>query len=729
MARYCFGLFLVLTLSWMAVGAVTTAPSPDTRVTLTTRALPTTPGYHVFKATAMLRGKPEKIACGICLPPAYFKKNADPMPIVVTLHNRQVNGNDGRDDLIFEGLAMLVAMENPDNRGTGDMPEHPLNLRRDAGFITLVPQCPMGFDWYSPEIPPMLESLVTQVAQAYHADADRMYLTGFSYGASSTLRVALQTPTCYAAIAPLDGRATPNPTADAKILHDVPTYLVVGADDSGFIPEVDQMNRALMADKNPNFTFRCVPHGNHWGYTSIYTDPDFWRWMFRQHRQGSPDRKIAWPDDVMATVAKNAHPGNPTTMPSSGGVLCLYWRDLPGNSLKELTDDPAFPNFPSEEVYYDQLEIPTNQPPMYGSTLRGWVHPPVTGDYTFYIASDNEGELRLSSDATADKAAKIAEVPAWCLPHDWKRNPQQQSKPVHLLAGQAYYLEARQKSGGGDNHLAVAWQLPDGKMEAPIPGSRLTAPALMQVPPPVISLSAPARLPQIPGTCRINVGVDYRGRKQDVSVWLVLPKDYNGQTPVPALVYLADAEHQELHSGIAAADGPAKLLATDSALLAWNPLLVIDPQCPDNQHWQSQSSHQITAAIIDWLTHNLAVDPQRLYCTGSLSGATALWQIAPMLATKPAAIVPFCTMQVKDPALPAKLDGTEVHIITGVNNGLATDCAHRMCDGLTSIHPAPDIVFEMKMGSEAADNYFHKQDFYAWLLQWHRPTGKAAEKP
>ena len=258
-------------------------------------------------------------------------------------------------------------------------------------------------------------------------------------------------------------------------------------------------------------------------------------------------------------------------------------------------------------------------------------------------------------------------------------------------------------------------------MEAPIPGSRLTAPALRQVPPPAISLSAKsATLPRIAGPSRIRLNVDYLGRCQEVGVWLVLPQNYDGKTPAPALVYLADAEHLELQNGIAPPDGPAKLLATDPALLAWSPLVVISPQCPDMQHWENLASRQITAAVVSWLVQNLAVDPQRLYCTGSLSGATALWQITPLISPKPAAIVPFCTMQVKDPELAAKLDGTEIHIITGVANGMATDCAHRMCDDLSGIHPQPDIKFEMNMGSEVAQNYFKMPDFYQWLLQWHR---------
>jgi hypothetical protein len=42
-----------------------------------------------------------------------------------------------------------------------------------------------------------------------------------------------------------------------------------------------------------------------------------------------------------------------------------------------------------------------------------------------------------------------------------------------LEAGKRYYIEALHKGGKGRNHMSVQWQLPNGAMESPIPGSRL----------------------------------------------------------------------------------------------------------------------------------------------------------------------------------------------------------------------------------------------------------------
>jgi hypothetical protein len=42
------------------------------------------------------------------------------------------------------------------------------------------------------------------------------------------------------------------------------------------------------------------------------------------------------------------------------------------------------------------------------------------------------------------------------------------------VAGTRYYLEVRHKQGWGPGYVAVAWRLPNGTAEEPIPGSRLS---------------------------------------------------------------------------------------------------------------------------------------------------------------------------------------------------------------------------------------------------------------
>jgi predicted peptidase len=163
-------------------------------------------------------------------------------------------------------------------------------------------------------------------------------------------------------------------------------------------------------------------------------------------------------------------------------------------------------------------------------------------------------------------------------------------------------------------------------------------------------------------------------------------------------------------------------------LASWSQFVVISPQCPAGQTWDSLALQNATAAVVQKCLHDLSVDDQRLYLTGSNTGGTALWQLAPLLENRFAAMVPICGLESTNPRLPAAIDGTEIHIITGVKDGLATESANRMKDHLQSLNPQPDVVYEMQMGNEVGDSYYGKQDFYDWLLDWHRQSGKPAAK-
>ena len=104
----------------------------------------------------------------------------------------------------------------------------------------------------------------------------------------------------------------------------------------------------------------------------------------------------------------------------------------------------------------------------YGQRLRTLVVPPMSGNYTFWISSDDTSELFVSTDETPANAAPTAWVSSWTDSMIWTDEPNQQSAPVYLEAGRRYYMEALHQQGGGGDNLAVRWQLPDGAYEQPM---------------------------------------------------------------------------------------------------------------------------------------------------------------------------------------------------------------------------------------------------------------------
>jgi len=84
--------------------------------------------------------------------------------------------------------------------------------------------------------------------------------------------------------------------------------------------------------------------------------------------------------------------------------------------------------------------------------------PPVTCDYNFYIASDDQGQLNLSNDTDPANKVTIARVDGYTSSRDWFKYTTQKSAPVHLEKGQRVYMEALHKDGGGGDNLAIAWE-------------------------------------------------------------------------------------------------------------------------------------------------------------------------------------------------------------------------------------------------------------------------------
>lgn len=164
-----------------------------------------------------------------------------------------------------------------------------------------------------------------------------------------------------------------------------------------------------------------------------------------------------------------------SAMERKGLILLEFWQNIPGGAVSDLTRNPAFPGKPSSSATPDIFESRVDWAENYGTRMRGYVHPPATGNYVFWIAGDDQCELWLSADEDPAKKALVARVSSWTPPRGWDALPEQKSKPVRLVAGLKYYIEALHKESSGGDSCAVGWQLPGGKLERPIPGSRLSA--------------------------------------------------------------------------------------------------------------------------------------------------------------------------------------------------------------------------------------------------------------
>ena len=164
---------------------------------------------------------------------------------------------------------------------------------------------------------------------------------------------------------------------------------------------------------------------------------------------------------------------------SAQGVYREMWTNLNsslGSTLTVLTNTTYNPNWPNNPAaaytkVFTNFETATDILDNYGQRVRTLVVPPVSGDYTFWIASDDSSLLYLSSGENPTNKVPIASVNDWTAPRIWDVEANQQSAPITLEGGRRYYLEAIMEEYGGGDNLAVRWKLPNGTFEEPMTAS------------------------------------------------------------------------------------------------------------------------------------------------------------------------------------------------------------------------------------------------------------------
>ncbi len=189
------------------------------------------------------------------------------------------------------------------------------------------------------------------------------------------------------------------------------------------------------------------------------------------------------------------------------GIYREFYGGTPDSSVSGMTNAAIYPNSPTEVSIMDDLfETQVNYADYYGQRLRAVLVAPATGDYTFYVCSDDQSFLYLSQTESPSAKQLIAAEPGWNPSRDFfsttRRTganasglglgePANRSDTafgtINLTAGQRYYIEVLHKEGGGGDNLALAWTRPDIGFEGPIPAAHFRVAGVTLPLPPVIT--------------------------------------------------------------------------------------------------------------------------------------------------------------------------------------------------------------------------------------------------
>jgi predicted peptidase len=227
--------------------------------------------------------------------PANYAKGP-PLPVVVDLHGIGLQGSDG---LLQTSIGLAAAIRH-------DRARFPV--------IAILPQDQAGKRWLDADMQALVIAELDQTVRQFKTDPRRIYLSGFSMGATGAYRLAYHWPNRFAAVAMIAGRVTTadvktyseadkgadraaNPfvaqadpfAALAKGLAGVPITIFHGdADRTVPVSQSRQLAAALQA-AGANVRYRENPGGDHYDTAEkAYASDDFMPWLLTQRSPSPP---------------------------------------------------------------------------------------------------------------------------------------------------------------------------------------------------------------------------------------------------------------------------------------------------------------------------------------------------------------------------------------------------------------------------------------------------------
>jgi len=145
-----------------------------------------------------------------------------------------------------------------------------------------------------------------------------------------------------------------------------------------------------------------------------------------------------------------------------GDINVLYYDSIGGTTLNYLLVNDNFPLMPHRTSTFDRFFMPGEYGDEYGAYIRGYINPPVTGNYVFNIVSNDASEFHLSSNDqnSTNNLNLICYVDGATSSGQHYKYPEQTSDSVYLEAGEIYYFEALHKERRNQDHFALYWRTP-----------------------------------------------------------------------------------------------------------------------------------------------------------------------------------------------------------------------------------------------------------------------------
>jgi hypothetical protein len=162
--------------------------------------------------------------------------------------------------------------------------------------------------------------------------------------------------------------------------------------------------------------------------------------------------------DAANNVLTSATTAFPSFVFSRGLLQFDYFGGIAGTYIGELESDPRYPDSPDRTAFLSgfnsRLVFPDDSNALYGDRISGVFVPKETGNYLFYLKSDDSSSLYLNPDGMDPAGAQFLAEAVCC--NGFATSP---STPQALTGGQFYYIQAVHKEGTGGDYVQAAVKL------------------------------------------------------------------------------------------------------------------------------------------------------------------------------------------------------------------------------------------------------------------------------
>ncbi|SDJ07451.1 carboxylesterase family protein [Chryseobacterium jejuense] len=190
----------------------------------------------------------------------YPKNSKENVPLIVFLHGSGERGNN----------LELVKAHSPFTYK---------NLIKEPVAI-LAPQCPTDSWWDTVSV----YNLIKEIQKKHKIDASRIYLTGLSMGGWGTLKLAMEHPEMFAAVASVCAPTDQVMTANIQQFKDLNMKIFHGGMDDIVLPENAFKFYQKLHPVNPTAELVIFPNDNHNSWDSTYSNPKLYEWMLSKKK-------------------------------------------------------------------------------------------------------------------------------------------------------------------------------------------------------------------------------------------------------------------------------------------------------------------------------------------------------------------------------------------------------------------------------------------------------------